>query len=152
MDFSVKAESTTLINLNEKDFTMPICQFLQHKVADPDNTLSGLSGFTTRNIETLNKYSCFKRVLEQVIQTIILSKFLRTFQNTYKRLQITDQNYSFNKHDSRPYLDLGPTLTFLYLTVRHLIHTEQGETLVLTHICLKVYQSDAAFHKCSRKF
>ena len=36
---------------------MPICQFLEHQIADSDYTLSGLSGSTTQNVETPNKYS-----------------------------------------------------------------------------------------------
>ena len=55
---------------------MPICQFLEHQVADSGYTLSGLSGSTTQNVETPNKYSVdaklFLKVLEQVIRTILL--------------------------------------------------------------------------------
>ena len=36
---------------------MPVCQFLEHQVADSDYTLSGLSDSTTQNVETPNKYS-----------------------------------------------------------------------------------------------
>lgn len=35
---------------------MPICQFHEHQIADFDYTWSGLSGSTTQNIETANKY------------------------------------------------------------------------------------------------
>ena len=31
---------------------MPICQFLEHQIADPDYTLSGLSGSITQHIAT----------------------------------------------------------------------------------------------------
>ena len=35
---------------------MPICQFLEHQIANSDYGFSGLSGSTTQNIETANKY------------------------------------------------------------------------------------------------
>ena len=36
---------------------MSVSQFLEHQIADPDHTLSGLSGTSTQNIKTLNKYT-----------------------------------------------------------------------------------------------
>ena len=36
---------------------MPICQFFEHQIVDPNYTLSGLPGATTKNIEISNKYS-----------------------------------------------------------------------------------------------
>ena len=36
---------------------MPLYQFIEHQIADCDYTFSGLSGSTTQNIETPNKYS-----------------------------------------------------------------------------------------------
>ena len=36
---------------------MPICQLFEYQMADSDYNLSGLSGSTTQNMETPNKYS-----------------------------------------------------------------------------------------------
>ena len=64
------------LHINNVDTRMPICQFLEHQIADSDYTLSGLSGSTTQNVETPNKYSVdaklLLKVLVQVIRTILL--------------------------------------------------------------------------------
>ena len=54
--FKLTPFKLTLLNLNEKDYIMPICQFLEHQIANSDYGFSGLSGSTTQNIETANKY------------------------------------------------------------------------------------------------
>ena len=56
-DSIIKADLENLINLNENDSLIPICQFLEHQIVDSDYTLSGLFGAATQNIETPNKYS-----------------------------------------------------------------------------------------------
>ena len=53
----MKADSENLLNLNEYDSSMPICQFLENQIVDPDYTLPGLPDSTTQNVETSNKYS-----------------------------------------------------------------------------------------------
>ena len=69
-DSSNNANPENLINLNENDSTMPICQFFEHQIADSDCNLSGLSGSTTENIEAL--CGSFRRAAPFVEHFVVL--------------------------------------------------------------------------------
>ena len=60
-NYSINAEHESLLNINENHSIMPICQFFEHQVASSDYSLSGLSGYTTQNIETPNKHSVLRK-------------------------------------------------------------------------------------------
>ena len=54
--------------LNENDSSMSIYQFLEHQITDSDYTLPGLSGSTTQNIETPDKYSVDAKLFLKILR------------------------------------------------------------------------------------
>ena len=55
---------------------MPICQFLELQIANSDYTLSGLSGSTTQNVETPNKYSVDAKLLLKSLRASYLNNII----------------------------------------------------------------------------
>ena len=71
---------------------MQFCQFLEHQIADSDYTLSGLSGSTTQNVETPNKYSVDAKLFLKSLRAsypnniIIGHRNIKSLRNKFKNL------------------------------------------------------------------